>query len=195
MRRRLLPSGLLLLAGLGCATPSPGVVLHTLSPLAPEASAPPLKDLRVEILPLRLPEVLQRAQLVLQTGAERMELAEGHRWASGLDQEFLAILRENLTRLLGSDGIVAYPDGARAKATFRISLEIHRCEARPGKGLQLKATWMILPAQGGPALRLQRTELEEAVRSTDLDALVAAHSRAMAALSRQIAEGLRACVS
>lgn len=191
MPRPLSASFLFLALLVGCGTASPTVSFHTLLPLPAESPAPAPSPLRVEVMPVRIPEALQRPQLVVQTTPGRLELLEGHHWAGGLDGQLTAALRENLALLLGTEAVVAAPDGPRAKATVRVALEIQRCEATPGQGVLFKGSWMILSVETGTALAMKGAELREPVSGKGPEALAAAHGRALGALSRLIAADLR----
>ena len=190
-RPMMLGTVLALSACLGCMRPSPAVVFHTLHPLRPQEGAPtPRSSMAVEVLALRLPEVLQRPQLVTAQGPDHLGLDETHRWGNPLGQEMQRVLVENLSQLLGSDAVVASPYGERVKAAYRVEVDVQRCDARPG-ALTLQATWMVSRPSGGQALLLRKTTLEEPLKGPDPDALVEAHSQVLAALSREIASGLK----
>ena len=186
---------LVLAACLGCLRPgaSPPVVFHTLAPIQAPAPPPARSTLAVEVMPVRLPEVLQRPQMVMARGSA-LELSETHRWGSPLDRDMQRVLAENLGLLLGSDAVVPSPYGGRVAATLRVEVDVQRLDARDGGDLVLQATWMVWPAAGGRALLLRRTTLREPLPGTDPDALAAAHSRILGNLSREIADGLRTIV-
>jgi uncharacterized lipoprotein YmbA len=178
-----------LAAALGCLTRSAPVTFHSLRPLSPRGTAAGAPAL--EVWPVRLPDSLQRPQLVVAAGTGAAELSESHRWGNGLDKDLQRVLVENLGALLGSEAVVAYPYGDRVKASWRLEVDVQRLEGRPGGVLGLRATWMLVPAAGGPARLLRRTVLDEPVPGPGLEALVAAHDRILDRLSREIAEAVR----
>jgi uncharacterized lipoprotein YmbA len=190
MTRTLLPA-LLLAAALGCLGPhsSPPVLYHTLQPLQPEGAPAAPSGLALEVLPVRLPELLQRPQLVLAEGAGGMGLSEDHRWGNPLDRDMQRVLVQNLSLLLGSEAVVASPYGERVAAGYRLELEVLSCQARAGV-LELDAVWMITRPGQARALLVRPSRLREALADAGPDALVAAHSRILAALSREIAAAL-----
>lgn len=183
---------LALAAGIGCARPNLEV-LHTLSPGPLEAGQQeaPATALALEVMPVRLPEAIQRPQLVQEAGPGALSLLESHRWGNSLDKDIQRILVENLSRLTGTETVVAFPYGERIKATHRLEVDVHRLDGKPGGALTLQATWMVAPPQGGQALLLRRTTLQRPVQGQDAAALVAAHSLIIGDLSREIAAGLR----
>lgn len=180
-----LPLGLIL----ACRNPSPAVVFHTLSPLAPAAHAE--RPLALEILPVQLPELLQRSQIVLLEGAERHRLSTTHRWGNTLEKDLQRVLTANLVALLGSEGVVPYPQGDRLKARYRLALDVQQCDGALGGTLQFKATWMVTAAADGRVLLLRRSSLQEPVGGGGIDDLVSAHSRVALALSQEMAAALK----
>lgn len=182
--------------GLGCAKPNMEV-LHILRPMEPASATPPVprSSLALEIMPVHLPESLQRPQLVTEISPGVLKLLEAHRWGNGLDKDLQRVLVENLTLLTGSHAVVAFPYGERAKATHRLEVNVHRLDGQPGGTLTLQATWMVSRPQGGPALLLRRTTLQRPIQGPDADALVAAHNLILGDLSREIAAELKALIS
>lgn len=194
MIRPVLPLFILaLLTGIGCSRPNIDV-FHTLGPISLETAKPepPVTSMALEVMPVRLPETLQRPQLVMEVGQGALSLLETHRWGNGLDKDIQRVLVENLSLLTGSDTVVAYPYGERVKATHRLEVDVHRLDGKPGGTLTLQTTWMVAQPQGGQALLLRKTTLQRPVQGQDADALVAAHNLIIGDLSREIAMELRA---
>jgi len=173
----------------GCMHPSAPVVLHTLRSL--ETTQAPATTMALEVLPIRLPELLLRPQLVLAQGSDRMSLSETHHWGNGLDRDIQRVLIQNLSALLGNDAIVVYPEGPRVKAAYQLDLDVQRLEGQLGGPLVLEATWTLMKPGQPQAILHKRTRILEAVSGQDMDALIAAHNRAIQALSREIAIALK----
>jgi len=184
---------LVLVAFTGCLKRSHPVVLHTLRPLLLEEhkAASPAPPLALEVMPVQIPDMLQRPQIVSVQGPERLGLSEIHRWGNPLEKEIQRVVVENLEALLGGDTVVAYPLGERVKAPYRLSLEVQALNGQPGGMLRLDATWMLIRPAGGPAILLRRVHLQEPVQDSGTDGLVAAHSRILETLSRGIAAELK----
>jgi uncharacterized lipoprotein YmbA len=187
MTRSLLPV-LFLAAALGCLRSQP-VLYHTLQPLQLEGAPPAQSGLAVEVLPVRLPELLQRPQLVLAEGPGGMGLSETHRWGNPLEQDMQRVLVQNLGLLLGSGAVVPSPYGERVAAGYRVEVEVRSCQARAG-ALVLDAVWMVTRPGAPRALLVRPSLIREALPDPGPDALAAAYSRGLAALSREIAAAL-----
>jgi hypothetical protein len=99
------------------------------------------------------------------------------------------VLVENLALLLGSDAVVPSPRGEQVGAAYRVEVDVRGCAARPGE-LTLEAVWMLTRPAVARAVLVQRSVLRQALPDPGPDTLAAAHSRALEALSREIAAAL-----
>jgi len=171
----------------GCS--SPRVAFYTLNASAtPEAAAEALGP--VALGPVTLPDVLDRPQLVVRTGANRVEILETHRWAESLKSEIPRIIALNLAVLLKPARVSAYPQNAGLDADYRVLVDIQRIEMTAGEGVTLEALWSVRRTGGGSP-KTGRTLVSEAAGAAGYDALVAAQSRALVAVSRDLAQSLR----
>jgi hypothetical protein len=189
MRHLALPMLLVAMSLAGCRNPSPAVTLHTLSPLAIPSSVK--SDLALEVMPVRLPELLLRSPIVLQNGAGSHRLSGTHRWGNLLERDMQRVLAENLSSHLGTPSVVPYPQGEAVKAAYRISLEVSRMDGTPGGTLAFRGTWMLQKAGTNQLVTLRKAALDEPVGSQGIQDLVAAHDRILEKLSQEIAAELR----
>jgi len=178
------------LAAAGGCGRSPGVTFYTLNALAPEATAPTAAPPAVAVGPVTLPELIDRPQLVIRVAANRVDMLETHRWAESLKSEIPRVLAENLARLLRPARVSAYQQSASKDAEYRVLVDIQRFETIPGEGVIIEALWSVRRAAVGATPRKGRSLVREPAGSTDYDALIAAHGRALAAISGDIAQAL-----
>jgi uncharacterized lipoprotein YmbA len=179
---------LLLLAG--CS--SPRVTFYTLNPVViPEAGAPAATLDSVIIAPLVLPDLYDQPQLVVRVAANRVEILETHRWAAPLKSEIPRILAENLAVLLKPARVATYPQNSGLDAEYRAQIDIQRYEMTAGQGVALDALWSVRRTAGGSA-KSGRSVVSEPVAAAGYDSLVAAQSRALGTVSRDLAQALRA---
>jgi len=171
----------------GCS--SPRVAYYTLNATA-TPDAPALVLGPVAIGPVTLPDALDRPQLVVRTGANRVEILETHRWAESLKSEIPRIIALDLAVLLKPARVSAYPQNAGLDADYRVLVDIQRIEMTAGEGVTLEALWSVRRTGGGSP-KTGRTLVSEAVGAAGYDALVAAQSRALVAVSRDLAQSLR----
>lgn len=170
---------------------SPRVTFYTLEPAAQiETLAPVTADPAVAVGPVTLPEVVDRPQLVVRVGANRVEILESHRWAEPLTSEIPRLMAENLRRLLRSDRVSSYYQHAGVDADYRVLVDIQRFESSPGEGVTIEAVWSLRRTAGG-ASKTGRSLVREPVDAVGYDPLVAAYGRALLAVSRDLAEAIR----
>ena len=70
-------------------------------------------------------------------------------------------------------------------------VDIQRFDSVLGEAVTIDALWTVRRAAGG-ATKTGRSSVRETVSGAGFDALVAAHSRALASVSRDIAGAIRA---
>jgi uncharacterized lipoprotein YmbA len=101
------------------------------------------------------------------------------------------VVAEDLIALLGTPRVIVFPQTLAAGADYRAAIEVQKFESAPGQAATLDAVWTVSRARDGRA-RTGRTTVREPAQEPGYDALVAAHSRAVARLSRDIADTVRA---
>jgi len=171
-----------------CSSP-PKTNFYTLSSAA---SAPAGADARapysVAIGPVGIPESLDRPQMVTRTGANQLTLAEFERWAGPLKSEIALAIAENLKPLLGGASVFTYPQGLGADVN--VSVDVQRFDSALGEAATVEVLWQVRTAKGAP--KSGRSLVREAAGGPGYDALVAAHGRALATVSGDIATAIRA---
>jgi len=175
-----------LAAGCGSTPPSR---FYTLSGTATSAAAP--SDLSVAVGPVTIPGAVDRPQMVVSMGANQVELDEFNRWAAPLQNNISRVVAVNLGALLGASRVTLFPQMLSADADFRVAIEVQRFESTPGEAAVLDAVWTVRRAKDGKS-DTGRTTVRETVQEKSFDVLVAAHSRAIARLSQDIAAAVRA---
>lgn len=191
---RLCASLLLLALVAGCSGTAKDTRLYVLGPVAaaaPAATGGPA----VVVAAVRLPQYLDRSQIVTRSGDNRLELAEFDLWGGNLRQDLTRVLAENLSRLLGSERVVAAPHSLSAPAAFRVEVEVLAFERGPDGRVRLAAKWWLTrgtdaaPLAGTQAAELLGAPLGEAA---GFDAVVASMSQVYAEFARGIAQAIRA---
>jgi uncharacterized protein len=183
----------------GCRSTPPPTAFYTLTAVTKAETAgqgsAPMRDLAVGIGPVQIPEYLDRPQIVTRTAPDKLTLSEFNRWGGSLRQDFPRVLAENVAALLGTDRVLAYPWGDRLEPAYGVALDVQQFDGDLGGAVVLKATWIVTGREGKTPLAVRKTEIQEPVSGTDYDALVSAQSRALAALSREIAGEIRRLAS
>jgi uncharacterized protein len=175
----------------GCSR-SPRVTFYTLSATAtPEATAAAPAADSVTVGPVTLPSLVDQPQLVVRTSLNQVDILEIQRWAEPLKSVIPRIIAANLAVLLPQARVSSYPQIANLNADYRIQVDIQLLEMTAGEGVVLDALWSVRSAGEGKP-KTGRSVVNEPTGAGGYDALVAAQSRALAALSRDLAQALRA---
>lgn len=182
-----IPSALAILAA-GCGS-APASRFYTLS--AAPAGAPASSDVSVAVGPVTVPAAVDRPQIVVNVGPNQVRLEEFNRWASPLQNDIARAVVENLVAMLGTPRVTLSPQTVSADADYRAAIEVQRFESAPGEAATLDAVWTVIRTKDGGS-RTGRTTAREPTPDQGFDSLAAAHSRAVARLSRDIAEAVRA---
>jgi uncharacterized lipoprotein YmbA len=136
---------------------------------------------------VRLREHLDRPQLITHGSANRLLLADRHRWAEPLAENIAWVLRDNLALLLATEQILFYPWERTTPISAQISLDILRCEGMEDGTAQLAALWSLTGRNGKTLLPPQRNSYHVPITTKDAEGLASALSEALALLSRDIA--------
>lgn len=147
-------------------------------------------DLAVMVGPVSVPAEVDRPQFTVQVAPNQVAVDEFNRWAAPLGDNIARAVAGDLVALLGSPCVTTL-SAANLSSAFRVSLSVQRFETLPGKSVLVDAVWVVRPPSGGSALS-GRTVATEPVDSEDYAALAAAHSRALAKVSRDIAAAIHA---
>jgi uncharacterized lipoprotein YmbA len=183
-----------LLSGAGCAGErgaSPRFYLLTPMAAPSAASAPAALDgaATIGIGPVRIPAYLDRPQIVTRRGREEIDLAEFDRWGEPVAEGLPRAIADNLAVLMPGENIALFPWAGSRPIRHRVLIDVTRFDGTPGGDVVLDARWRVLAADR-QELVVRRSVLSEATGGPGYPALVAALSRSLAALSREIASAL-----
>jgi uncharacterized protein len=161
---------------------------YTLDSVAtPDAG--PLASYGVVVGPVTVPSSVDRPEFVVQVTPNRVAVDEFNRWAGPLDESIARVVAGDLATQLGTPRVAAAP-AANFDAAFRVTINVQRFDSIPGREVVVDAVWSVRGAKGGA--RSGRTVAREGVTDSSFDALAAAHSRALATVSGDIAAAIRA---
>jgi uncharacterized lipoprotein YmbA len=127
--------------------------------------------------------------MVLRIGANRVQLAEQSRWAEPLKDSIPRVIAGNLAQLLHDDRVYAYPQSLSHDADYQVEIDVQGFESAPGDAATIDVLWAV--RTGGATRKAGRSLVREPVADGSHDALVAAHERALLAVSRDIAAAIR----
>jgi len=200
-RRGLLAAGAAVAAAAllaGCASSEPRY--YTLAPTvtggdapAPQASVPAGAPVWIEVAPVRVPERLNRAELVLGddgagSGDSRLRRLDRARWSASLPDELRDALSQRLQATLGAQD--TYQQGlSGVEPIYRVTTDVVRLDAAPGGQASAVINWSVrrLP-DGKLATGQTRADLPA---GSGVDGVVAAYRQILSTAAADIAGGVR----
>jgi uncharacterized protein len=189
--RTSLALGLLVIILLGCSH-SPPTRYYDLGPL-PERGASERGEAcaSIGIGPVKIPEYLDRSGIVTRVTSHELMVAEFNKWAEPLEENFPRILAENLSSLLCTKTVLIFPWKGSIALDYRIYVDVIRMDGNLGESAALDVSWTIMGgAEKKGVLLMKRSSYKEPTGGQDYGDFVAAQSRNVAALSRDIAEAI-----
>jgi uncharacterized lipoprotein YmbA len=196
-QRPFIALGLLVVILAGCAG-SPSSKFYQLNPsqnrtsITPDAS--PKQNLVIAIGPVRIPDYLDRPQIVTRAGKNELKLSEFDRWAGSLESDVTRVLVEDISSLLPADRFsvvrwIPYLEG-QVPASYRVEVLVDRFEGTLSDSVLLKAQWSVF-AHNRNLLLKRESLIREQISGGSYEALVASMSSALEKLSRDIVGGIR----
>lgn len=186
-RRGILVSLVVVALAAGCGTSKPSR-FYTIDPVAISDGTPP-SHAAVIVGPVSVPATVDQPQMVVRVSANRVELEEFDRWAAPLNDIIARAVASDLTVLLGTTEVSTAPLDNAARV-YRVTINVQRFESVRGQSVLVDAVWAVRDTAGGTQ-RFGRTSAQEQVQGDSFEALAAAHSRAIARMSNDIASAIR----
>ena len=184
---QLISIALVAAAAAGCSTTP--ARFYSLASTA-TADGTPATSAAVMVGPVTIPASVDQPEFVVQVAPNRVEVNEFNRWVAPLNDAIARAVAGDLVVLLGTPE-VATAQLANFTPDYRVTIDIQRFESIQGDAALVEAVWTVRKTAGGET-RSGRTVAREPVQGQGFDALAAAHSRAIAKLSADIAAAIRA---
>ncbi|WP_174365061.1 ABC-type transport auxiliary lipoprotein family protein [uncultured Caballeronia sp.] len=175
----------------GCAG-SPKATFYTLTPQVQQAQPDARSPIAITIGSVSVPELVDRPQLVTRVDATTVSIDEFARWADPLKGQVRRVLTADLALQFPGALVSGSPQNADSATTFLVSLDVQSFESAPGDAASMGVLWSVRAPKGKSVSGYRL--VHEPTNGEGDDALVAAHSRALAAISGDIAAAIRSNV-
>jgi uncharacterized lipoprotein YmbA len=172
----------------GCVS-TPASRFYTLN--ATMSRAAESSSLSVVVGPVSVPAAVDRPQIVVSTSPNQVRVDDFNRWASPLQSNISRVVADNLGSILGTPRVMVFPHSLSANADYQAAVEVQSFGSALGEAATLDAAWTVRRIKDGK-MEVGRTTVREPALEPGYDALAAAHSRAVARLSQDIAAAVRA---
>ena len=139
--------------------------------------------------PIRIPEYLNRPQIIVAITENQYRLSEDHRWAERLDQNISLALFKALPGQLGTDRIVRYPWPQRQVVDYQVGIDILEFNVDAGGQSRLIAQWFV-KRKDNPTID-KRSVYQFPASTTDHEVMVKAQSQCLSKLGQEISKTLR----
>lgn len=188
MIARLISIALIAAAANACGTSAPARFYTLDSTALPDGA--PATHTAVMVGPVSIPASVDQPEFVVQVASNRVEVEEFNRWAAPLNDSIERAVAGDLAVLLGTPDVATTPL-ANFDPAYWVTIDVQRFESIKGETALLEAVWAVRKTAGGKT-RSGRTVARVVVQGEGFDALAAAHSRALARMSGDIASAIRA---
>jgi len=143
----------------------------------------------IALAPVRIPQYLDRPQMVTSTAKNAYTLSEFHRWAERLDDGIARVLALNLSLLVPTDRVSLNATGRNPPDTLRVAVTLLEFHVDPLGQAVLAAQWNV--ARGEETVLGRQASYREPASSTDYAVMAGALNECLNRLSRDLALDLR----
>jgi uncharacterized lipoprotein YmbA len=152
-------------------------------------------DITIGIGPIEVADYLDRAEVVSRDGANRLEVAEFHRWGEPLGENIHHVLIENLTEMLPDARIIEFPWHSAIPVDYLIAADFDHFEASDDGYVALSVRWRVLRPSGPEILFSTVTAYRDPVAGEGYEPVAAGMSAMLARLSVEMVEAVSGIVS
>jgi len=177
-----------------CSSSSP-VRYFSLNPIDAEFRPDPDDAVMLGLGPIRMPDYLNRSQIVTRGADAEMQVDEFSRWSEPLTTSLLRIVSADVDNLLQGVVVVVFPyePFVRDQVNYRLVGDINRFEADHLGRIVLEIQWGVANTDGEIVVPVRRNRYQaQASIADDPSTVVAAMNDALAQFSRDIAGKLEA---
>ena len=179
---------------LGCAS-SPPTRLYTLSSIPGPEKADNSGSgncVSIGIGPVKIPDYLDQAGIVTDLNPNEYLVGAFSKWSEPLEMNISHTLAKNLMSLLCTKIVSTFPWVGSLPFDYRVLVEVIRMDGVLGENASLDASWMIYDGVNkGKLLQAKRTNYSEPSGDKGYESYIAAQSRNLGSLSRDIADAMK----
>lgn len=143
----------------------------------------------IALAPVRIPQYLDRPQMVIAKGKNAYDVSEINRWAERLDDNIARVLAQNLSLLVPAERVSMNATGSNPPDTLRVAVTVLEFHVDPQGQAGLTAQWTVL--RGGETVLARQASYREPASTSDYRAMAGALNDCLNRMSRDIAESLR----
>lgn len=178
-----------LLSQAACIGSTPPSRFYLLEPQAVAEASGAAEKITLALAPVRIPQYLDRAQLVSASGRNAYQLNELHRWAENLGDNMTRVMLQDLTHMLPAEVMLTTSQSAK-KAQWRLAVTVLEFHVDPQGQAGLTAQWQV--SRADEVVWSQQSAYKEAASNDDAQLQVEALNHCLSRLNRDMAEAVKA---
>ena len=150
------------------------------------------KKLAIRINDIKMPQYLERFQIVTRSAENRLRFSEFNQWGEPLRKNLLRTLSQNLTTILATPDISTPYSPSATKSEYAINISIQQFEHDIDGHVKLSATWQIkqLDSKSINAMKQSNFKSSEQISGNNYDAIVNNMQKLYADFSVEIANAI-----
>ena len=149
-----------------------------------------LNAMIIGIGPVKIPEYLNRPQIVTMNNEKMLQFAQFDRWGESLDLGLARLIREDLTSILPGTKLTLYPWNPLVTVKYQVAVEIIQLDSDLAKDMHFVVQWTVIDVQNSKTVIIKRSEFRLPIVSHNYSGLAQTLSTACSSLSDQIAQAL-----
>ena len=190
MLRHILIAGLLVLLTACGSSPKTDFYRLNTNNVSVAQAANANKGPAVGVWRVKLPDFMDRSEIVTRDNQFKVKIADFSWWAGSLAQNMTLLITTELSQRLQSNQVVVSPWPSYRKIDYQIRIRVERFDGELGGEVVLRGLWSIL--DGERTKELNSNVFEFKMNTVDLtyQEMVAAMSQLTVQLAAQLADGV-----
>jgi uncharacterized lipoprotein YmbA len=180
---------ILIVCGVAACGSSPPTHSFTLTAVAPAGHVNPAPPFPVQVNAVHIPALLDRTEMVRETGSNGLSISEQDRWGAPLGEMARNVLARDLAKRM-PPGTVIFPQAPAPQSAAHLVATIEKFGADPDGRVRLVGSWALIKGQPGKTIVQRDIDLEGKAAGTGAAGQAAGMSELLARLPDQIAAEL-----
>ncbi|MDD4183719.1 MAG: PqiC family protein [Candidatus Omnitrophica bacterium] len=144
----------------------------------------------IGIGPVRIPEYLNRPQIVTNNKDKTIFFDEFNRWAESLDFALARLINNDLTLIIPKTSLQMFPWDLTIAVKYQVIVDVVQLENNLNHDLLFVTQWSIIDLEKKRAVFTKRSEFRHDIYPHNYYGLTEALSAATMSLSKEVAQGL-----
>ena len=180
---------LVLLAACGTSPKTDFYILNSQQDVAaPVASGH--EKLAIGVWTVKLPDLLDRSEIVTRNSQFEIELADFSWWITDLEKNMTQLIATEIGRRLYSDDVVASPWESYRKNNYQVKILIDRFDGFLGGEVVLSGVWRLLDASGKKSLSTEMFRFNVNATDKSYKTMVVELSKLTVQLAEQVTNSI-----